>query len=134
MKLYQKINNITGWVLFAIASAVYIITSEPTASYWDCGEYISTAFKLQTGHPPGAPLFQLIGRFFTLFAMGNVAKAAMMVNIMSALCSAFTILFLFWTITAFAKKIAARSGELTDGKMYAIFGSALVGSLAYTFT
>jgi len=99
MMLYKKINNITGWILFAIAATVYIITSEPTASYWDCGEYISTAFKLQVGHPPGAPLFQMIGRFFSLFAFGNTALVAHMVNTMSALSSGFTILFLFWSIT-----------------------------------
>ena len=136
MKLYQKINNITGWVLFAIASAVYIITSEPTASYWDCGEYISTAFKLQTGHPPGAPLFQMMGRFFSLFAFGNNALVARMVNTMSALASGFTILFLFWTITRLAKKLVYtnKAEEITTGKIYAIIGSGIVGALAYTFS
>jgi hypothetical protein len=136
MKLYQKINNITGWVLFAIASAVYIITSEPTASYWDCGEYISTAFKLQTGHPPGAPLFQLIGRFFSLFAFGNNALVARMVNTMSALASGFTILFLFWSITRLAKKLVLTEGseEIPLAKIYAVIGSGIVGALAYTFS
>ncbi|MDD4554813.1 MAG: DUF2723 domain-containing protein, partial [Bacteroidales bacterium] len=103
MNSYKKINNILGWVVFAIASAVYIITSEPTMSFWDCGEYISTAYKLEVGHPPGAPLFQLIGRFFSLFAFGDVTLVARMVNTMSALSSGFTILFLFWTITLIAK-------------------------------
>lgn len=134
MTKYKKINDLFGWITFAIAAFVYLSTIEHTASFWDCGEYIATAFKLEVGHPPGAPLFQLLGRFFTLFAFGDVTKAAMMVNIMSALCSAFTILFLFWTITAFLKKIADKQGELTDGKIYAIIGSAFVGSLAYTFT
>jgi len=134
MKLYKKTNNITGWVLFAIASAVYIITSEPTASYWDCGEYISTAFKLQVGHPPGAPLFQLIGRFFSLFAFGNTALVARMVNTMSALASGFTILFLFWSITRLAKKIVVKNGEISTEKMIAIIGSGIVGALAYTFS
>jgi len=134
MEKYRKLNNLFGWMTFAIAAFVYISTIEPTASFWDCGEYIATAFKLEVGHPPGAPLFQMIGRFFTLFAMGNVAKAAMMVNIMSALCSAFTILFLFWSITALLKKIAIKTGELTDGKIYAILGSGFVGGLAYTFS
>jgi hypothetical protein len=132
--LYKKINNITGWILFAIASAVYIITSEPTASYWDCGEYISTAFKLQVGHPPGAPLFQMIGRFFSLFAFGDTALVARMVNTMSALASGFTILFLFWSITRLAKKIVAPKGEIVTEKIYAIIGSGIVGALAYTFS
>lgn len=134
MKRYTKFNNITGWILFAIASAVYIITSEPTASYWDCGEYISTAFKLQVGHPPGAPLFQMIGRFFSLFAFGNTALVARMVNTMSALASGFTILFLFWSITRLAKKIVAGKGEIVTEKIYAIIGSGIVGALAYTFS
>ena len=134
MNLYKKINNLTGWILFAIASAVYIITSEPTASYWDCGEYISTAFKLQVGHPPGAPLFQLIGRFFSLFTFGDTALVARMVNTMSALASGFTILFLFWTITRLAKKIVVSDREFSKDKMYAIIGSGIVGALAYTFS
>ncbi|MBC8490746.1 MAG: DUF2723 domain-containing protein [Bacteroidetes bacterium] len=134
MDSYNKFNNILGWIVFAIASFVYIATCEPTASFWDCGEYIATAYKLQVGHPPGAPFFQLLGRFFTLFAFGNEALVARMINYMSALSSSFTILFLFWTLTMLAKKLALRSGKLTQGKMYAIFGSAIVGSLAYTFS
>ena len=134
MDNFSKLNKITGWIVFAIASFVYILTSEPTASFWDCGEYIATAYKLQVGHPPGAPLFQLIGRFFTLFAFGNEANVALMINLMSALSSSFTILFLFWTITILGKKLAMRSGEMTTGKTYAVIGSGLVGSLAYTFS
>jgi len=134
MDPYKKLNRIIGWIVFAIASLVYLLTVEPTASWWDCGEYIATAYKLQVGHPPGAPLFQLIGRFFSLFAFGDVSKVALMVNIMSALSSSFTILFLFWTITHLAKKIALQTGEMTAGKMYAIFGSGVVGALAYTFS
>jgi hypothetical protein len=134
MKTYKRANTLLGWLVFLIASTVYIITSEPTMSLWDCGEYISTAFKLEVGHPPGAPLFQLIGRFFTLFAFGDVTLVARMINTMSALASGFTILFLFWTITMIAKKIALKSGEMNDGKMFAIFGSGLVGALAYTFS
>jgi hypothetical protein len=134
MKSYQKINSILGWIVFAIASIVYILTAEPTASFWDCGEYIATAYKLQVGHPPGAPLFQMIGRFFTLFAFGDVSRVAYMVNIMSALTSSLTIMFLFWTLTMLAKKLALRTGEMTEGKKIAIFGSAIVGSLAYTFS
>ena len=134
MNSYKKINNILGWVVFAIASTVYILTSEPTMSFWDCGEYISTAFKLEVGHPPGAPLFQLIGRFFSLFAFGDLTHVARMVNTMSALASGFTILFLFWTITMIAKKIILKKGEMTNQHMWTIMGAALVGSLAYTFT
>lgn len=134
MENYKKFNTILGWIVFAIASIVYILTAEPTASFWDCGEYIATAYKLQVGHPPGAPFFQIIGRFFTLFAFGNTANVAFMINIMSALSSSFTILFLFWTITMLAKKIALKSGDLSQGKMIAVFGSGVVGSLAYTFS
>lgn len=129
---YKKINTLTGWAIFLIAAFVYLSTIEPTASFWDCGEYISTAFKLEVGHPPGAPLFNLIGRFFTLFS--DEHGAAQMINAMNGICSAFTILFLFWTITAFAKKIALKSGELDTTKMLTIIGSGIVGSLAYTFS
>ncbi len=133
MEKFRKLNNIFGWGTFAVSAFVYLSTIEPTASWWDCGEYISTAFKLQVGHPPGAPLFQLLGRFFSLFAFGDVSKVAMMVNIMSALCSAFTILFLFWTITMLGLKFVKES-EMTTGEMIAIIGSGLVGALAYTFS
>ncbi|HNX44901.1 MAG TPA: DUF2723 domain-containing protein [Bacteroidales bacterium] len=133
MKNFRKLNNLLGWITFAIASVVYLLTIEPTASWWDCGEYISTAFKLQVGHPPGAPLFQLIGRFFSLFAFGDVTKVAKMVNIMSAFSSSFTILFLFWTITMLGLKLVNEE-EMTAGQGLAILGSGLVGALAYTFT
>lgn len=134
MKKYSSINNILGWVIFLIAAIVYLLTAEPTASWWDCGEYISTAYKLQVGHPPGAPTFQLFGRIFSLFAGGDVSKVAYMINAMSALCSAFTILFLFWTITIFARKLVSKGKEITTGQMIAIFGSGVVGALAYTFS
>ena len=134
MSSYRKINTLLGWGVFVIASIVYIITSEPTTSFWDCGEYIATAYKLQVGHPPGAPLFQMLGRFFSLFAFGNTALVARMINTMSALSSSFTILFLFWSITHLAKKIADRSSEMTEQKMIIVLGSGLVGALAYTFS
>jgi hypothetical protein len=134
MSSYQKTNTILGWIVFSIASIVYILTAEPTASFWDCGEYIATAYKLQVGHPPGAPLFQMIGRFFSLFAFGDTSRVAFMVNMMSAFSSSFTILFLFWTLTMLAKKLALKTGEITESKNLVIFGSALVGSLAYTFS
>ncbi len=129
---YKKLNNILGWLVWAIATTVYLMTIEPTASFWDCGEFIATAYRLEVGHPPGAPLFMLLGKIFTMF--GSAEKAAYAVNVMSALSSSFTILFLFWTITAMVKKLAMKTGELTKGKEFAILGSALVGALAYTFS
>jgi len=133
---YKLINNLLGWIICILASTVYIITAEPTVSFWDCGEYIATAYKLQVGHPPGAPTFQLIGRLFTMFAGDDVTKVAFCINTMSALCSGFTILFLFWSITIFAKKLALRNkeSEFTTSKAIAVFGSGIVGALAYTFT
>ncbi len=121
-------------MIFLIASIVYIATIEPTASFWDCGEFIAASFRLEVGHPPGAPFFLLLGKFFSLFAGGNVENVAKMVNILSALASSFTILFLFWTITHLAKKMIHREGELTTGDMINIFGSGIVGALAYTFS
>lgn len=134
MKKYKLINNCLGWMVFAIASIVYLLTAEPTASWWDCGEYIATTAKLQVGHPPGAPTFQLIGRLFSFFAGGDTTKIAYMVNSMSALCSGFTILFLFWSITMFAKKFVKDKANMTQGQMIAIFASGIIGSLAYTFS
>ncbi|MBK6344375.1 MAG: DUF2723 domain-containing protein [Bacteroidales bacterium] len=134
MNLYRRINNITGWVVFIIASTVYLLTSEPTTSFWDCGEYIATAFKLQVGHPPGAPLFQMLGRFFSLFAFGNEANVAFMINAMSAFSSGFTILFLFWSISHLTKKLVSTSDSMQLGEILTITGSALVGALAYTFS
>ena len=130
---YKKWNTILGWFTFAIALLTYTLTLEPTVSYWDCGEYISTAVKLEVGHPPGAPLFQMLGAFFAMFTT-EVTQIAAMVNFMSALASAFTILFLFWTITMLAKKIIGNSEKLSAGNSIAILGSGLVGALAYTFS
>ncbi len=134
MDNYTKLNRLIGWIVFLIATIVYFLTLEPTASWWDCGEYIATAYKLQVGHPPGAPLFQLLGRFFTLFAFGNTANVAMMINAMSALSSSFTILFLFWSITMLAKKLVPSKGEMSQSNMIAILGSGVVGALAFTFS
>ncbi|NTW24360.1 MAG: DUF2723 domain-containing protein [Lentimicrobium sp.] len=134
MNLYRRINNITGWVIFALASTVYLLTAEPTTSFWDCGEYIATAFKLQVGHPPGAPLFQMIGRFFALFAFGNNANVAFMVNAMSAISSGFTILFLFWSITHLTKKLVKADSNPQLSDTLTIIGSGMVGALAYTFS
>lgn len=132
---FKKLNNIVAWGVFLIATIVYFLTMEPTVSWWDCGEYISTAFKLQVGHPPGAPLFQLIGRFFSLFAFGDVTKVAMMINVMSCLCSSFTILFLYWTISMLAQKIWMKEGENSPrNNQIGVIAAAAVGALAYTFT
>jgi len=132
---FKKLNNLAGWVVFLIATTVYFLTLEPTASWWDCGEYISTAYKLQVGHPPGAPLFQMLGRFFSLFAFGDVSNVALMMNVMSALSSSFTILFLFWTITLLARKIVSIDADETfSGNNLAIIGAGAVGALAYTFS
>ena len=130
---FKKWDLILGWVTFAIALITYSLTIEPTVSSWDVGEYISTAVKLEVGHPPGAPLFQMLGAFFAMFTT-EVSEIAKMVNFMSAIASAFTILFMFWTISNLSHKLALKSGALTDGKYIAILGSSLVGSLAYTFS
>lgn len=131
---YQRTNNIVGWFTFLIASYVFISTIEPTGSFWDCGEFIATAHKLEVGHPPGAPLFLMLARIFILFGGDNVASYPIAVNILSALMSSFTILFLFWTITALARKIVIGKGEITSDKIIAVMGAGLVGALAYTFT
>ena len=129
---FRKINLISGWIVWLIATVVYLLTIEPTASFWDCGEFIATAYKLEVGHPPGAPFFMLLGRFFAMFAPVEYVPA--MINVLSALASSFTILFLFWTITHMARKLAWRTGELTDAKTIAVIGSGIVGALAYTFS
>ncbi len=135
MELFKKLNNWTGWAVFVIASTVYILTSEPTASLWDCGEYIATAYKLQVGHPPGAPFFQIVAKVFSLFAP-DTAHVARMVNTLSALSSGLTILFLFWSITHMARKLVTRGDnkKLEGGNLIAVIGAGLVGALAYTFT
>ena len=134
MNYFKKYDRITGWLVFAIAAAVYLLTMEPTASLWDCAEFIATSYKLEVGHPPGAPLFMMISRFFTLFAPG-AEYAAVMVNTMSSLASAFTILFLFWSITHLGRRITANRGqELTPARTWTILGAGIVGALAYAFT
>lgn len=129
---YQKLNVFSGWLIWIIATYVFVSTIEPTASFWDCGEFIASSYKFEVGHPPGAPFFMLLGRMFSMWV--SPENAAKMINIMSALCSSFTIMFLFWTVTSLAKKIALTSGELTNGKIIAILGSGFVGGLAYTFS
>lgn len=134
MKQFKTLNSLFGWLSFLIASIVYLLTIEPTASFWDCGEFISTAFKLEVGHPPGAALFMIMGRVFTLFAGGNLENVAVTMNAMSALASAFTILFLFWSITHLAKKILIKDEQYTSGNTMAVIGAGLIGALAYTFS
>lgn len=132
---YQKINNLSGWLVFAIATLVYILTLEPTASFWDCGEFIATSYKLMVPHPPGAPIFLLVGRLFSFMAMGDLTQVAYWINMAAALSSSFTILFLFWSITLFAKKLVMpANGVLSTGNIISIIGSGLVGSLAYAFS
>ena len=131
---YQRINNITGWIVFLIACFTFLSTIEPTGSFWDCGEFIATANKLEVGHPPGAPLFLMLARVFILFGGSDVTMYPILVNAMSALMSAFTILFLFWTITAMAKKIVIAKEVVTLEKIMAIMGAGIVGALAYTFS
>lgn len=133
-KRYSLANNLTGWFVFAIAAVTYFLTIEPTTSFWDCGEFISTAYKLDVGHPPGAPFFMLIGRFFSNFASSS-EHVALMINAMSATFSALTILFLFWSITHLAKKIVpADASKMTTAELITILGSGAVGALAYTFS
>ncbi len=134
MKNFKRINTITGWIVFIIAAFVYLSTIESTASFWDCGEFIAAGYKLEVGHPPGAPFFLLMTRFATLFAGGNTSRVAIMVNSMSALASAFTILFLFWSITHLARKILIRSDDRSGSGVIAVIASGVVGALAYTFS
>ncbi len=132
---FKKINNITGWIVCLIACTVYIMTAEAGGSLWDCGEFVSSCYKLQVPHPPGAPLFVLIGRVFIVLFGDNPLTAAKAVNIMSAIASGFTILFLFWTITHFARKIVAKGKtELAMGDIWTVMGAGAVGALAYTFS
>src|SRR3712207_1842126 len=133
MRNYSLINNVLGWGVFLFAAIVYALTLEPTASFWDCGEFIACSYKLMVPHPPGAPLFLLIGRVFSFFA-GDVTKVAFWVNMVSALSSSFTILFLFWTITLLAKRLIGVVNEPTTAQKIGIIGSGLIGALAYTFS
>lgn len=132
-KKYSFLNNVVGWLVLLFSSYVFIATIEPTASFWDCGEFIASATKLQVGHPPGAPLWMIIARIFGLFAT-EVDGIAAADNIFSALCSSLSILFLFWSITALAKKMSLQTGELTKGKIAIILASGIIGASAYTFS
>ncbi|MCI8997690.1 MAG: DUF2723 domain-containing protein [Muribaculaceae bacterium] len=136
MKKYNLINNSLGWFCFFVAAITYLLTLEPTASFWDCPEFISQGYKLEVGHPPGNPIFMLAARFFVNFAFGDISKVALMVNAMSALLSAGTILLLFWTITHLVRKLVVSddADEVSLVKMIVIFGSGICGALAYTWS
>ena len=134
LKRYHLVDNIMGWVVGIVACTVYILTAEATASWWDCGEYIATANKLQVGHPPGAPSFQLLGRLFSMFSEPeDVAHA---VNIMSAVCSGLTIMFLFWGITMLGKHLLPdpKNVDVKSPRTWAVFAAGLVGAFAYCFS
>ncbi|SFT11822.1 Protein of unknown function [Zhouia amylolytica] len=132
--LFKKWDTILGWVAFAVSLVTFGLTVEPTVSYWDCGEYIATSAKLQVGHPPGAPLFQMVGAFFAMFS-AEPETIAKTINYMSVFSSAFTVLFLFWTITNLSKKLVLKNdNDFSTGKAMAVFGSGLVGALAFNFS
>ena len=134
MKTYKLINNVVGWLVFAVAAFTYCTTIEPTASFWDCPEFISTAAKLEVGHPPGAPFFMLVGNLFSQFA-SDPSQIAKMVNTMSAMLSAGCILFLFWTVTHLAKKLICRDDEQpTIAQTIAVMASGIGGALIYTWS
>ncbi|MDE5785323.1 MAG: DUF2723 domain-containing protein, partial [Duncaniella sp.] len=136
MKKYNLINNCLGWLCFIVAAVTYMLTLEPTASFWDCPEFISQGYKLEVGHPPGNPIFMLAARFFVNFAGGDTSRVALMVNAMSGLLSAATILLLFWTITHLVKRLIVKNDatEVSLTKMLVIFGSGLCGALVYTWS
>ena len=129
-KTFTLWNRLTATLMFVISAVVYLLTIEPTASFWDCGEFIASSYKLEVGHPPGNPVFQLFARFFTMFT--GAENAAVAVNVMSALCSALTIFFLYLTIVFLAKRVVKPSedGTYSLAKAIAIFGSGAVGALA----
>lgn len=135
MSLFQKLNNVIGWLVFLIATATYGLTVEPTGSFWDCGEFIAVSYKLMVPHPPGAPFFLLVGRMFSLLAGADVTQIAFWVNMVSVLSSAFASLFLFWSITLLARKlIVERCESLQSAQMVGVLGAGIIGALAYTFS
>ena len=142
MSNYHRLNNLAGWGVFAVSLLVFMLTLEPTASFWDCGEFIACAYKLLVPHPPGAPTFLLLGRLMSLFSFGDVTQVAVLVNTLSALSSAFTVLFLFWIITLLAKKLVLHRPGMHDdrglaptaGQTYLILGAGAVGALAFAFS
>jgi hypothetical protein len=136
MTTFNRINNLTGWLVFAISLVTYILTVEETGSYWDCGEFIAVSYKLMVPHPPGAPFFLLLGRMFSFLALGDVTRVAYWINMLSALSSAFTILFLFWSIVLLGRKMMGvnQDHEITTDQTWILMGAGMVGALAYTFS
>jgi hypothetical protein len=145
MRSFKSLNNLVGWLVFALAAVTYLLTLEPTASFWDCGEFIACSYKLLVPHPPGAPTFLLLGRLFSLFSFGDVTKVAVLINALSGLSSAFTVLFLFWIITRMARKLVLRSDarngvvpaesiEPTGYQTALILSAGVVGALAFAFS
>src|SRR5690554_706506 len=130
---FKKWDTLLGWFAFAIALITYSLTVEPTISFWDTPEYIATSAKLQIGHPPGAPLFQIIGAFFSMFTT-DATQIALMVNMVSAVSSAFTILFMFWSLTMLLRRVVGSASGLTENNLKMILGASLVASLALTFS
>jgi hypothetical protein len=133
MQSYKRINNIVGWLVFIFATAVYGLTMEKSGSFWDCGEFVSSAFKLQVAHPPGAPFFLLVGRIFSLFAGGDVTKVATMVNFLSAVSTSASVLFCYWSVTMLVGKIAFKDKQYTTGQQIMVVGSGLIAALSCTF-
>ena len=132
---FKKINDLSGWSVFLLTLIAYIITVEQTASFWDCGEFIAIAYKLEVSHPPGAPLFMLIGRLFSFLSLGDVNRVAFWVNMASVMASAFTILFLFWTIVMAGRKlIGAVKGQETPTQTILLIGAGVIGALSFAFT
>src|ERR1700743_3386231 len=133
---YKKINNLLGWVCFLVASITYILTLEPSVSFWDCGEFISCAYRLQVAHQPGYPVFAMLGKLFSLLSLGDHTKVPYFTNMGSALASGATIMFLFWTITAIAKKLLfnKKDEQIEQSNLILIMGAGLVGALAFTYT
>ncbi len=136
MKRYNLINDTLGWFCFVVAAVTYMLTLEPTASFWDCPEFITQGYKLEIGHPPGNPIFMLTARFFVNFAGGDMSKVALAVNCMSGLLSAATILLLFWTITHLVRRLVVKdtATDVTLQQMLVIFGSGLCGALMYAWS
>ena len=135
MQHFQRNNNLVGWIVFLISLVTYTLTVEPTASFWDCGEFIACAYKLQVPHPPGAPLFLLIGRMFSFLALGDVTRVAFWINMMSVVSSAFTILFMHWTIVMIGRKVLNKPfAELSKSEGGILLLSGAVGSLVYAFS
>jgi hypothetical protein len=134
IKSYKRVNNILGWSLFLTATSVFMLTLEPTASFWDAGERLATSFKLQVAHPPGAPLYQMMARMFSLLAMGDVSRVAYWINSMSAVAGGLSVMFLFWSIGMLGHRIMKTTGDVNSDKTWAVWGAGIVGALTLTFS